>query len=174
MTLFEVSTYALGVTAIAGVVDFFKKIFGAGDDGPIRVKGGSVTIESDKLPWVADEGDEPGNDAPEYTFAGQRNGWRVSFFHPSSKQNITADVRRVHIEIRDPQTKVVFRANGSARVFDRDRAFTASGTKLTHASSGAWIRRVKLDPASGGPYDFEQADKPTIQLDLITRPSIGR
>ena len=76
MTLFEVSTYALGVTAIAGVVDLFKKIFGAGDDGPIRVKGGSFFVQTDDDDWKEDSDGM----TSEFVYKSRPKEWEVTLW----------------------------------------------------------------------------------------------
>ncbi len=171
MTLFQVATYlfaAIGVGSVAYLVLQLLKGRRAGEDGPIRVKGGSVEVENTVADWEKDDGDDPAKDPPEYHSKGRTNRWTVSFYYKKTNTSVNTSARRVVIEVEDSfsNSRLAFRANGSARVVDRNRVFSASGKNLTHKDTKAWIKKVKLFP--GDEYQFEKEDKPVIVLEPIT------
>jgi hypothetical protein len=93
-----------------------------GEDGPIRVKGGSVIIENDDFDWDEDSDDGP----TEFFFLGRPRGWMVEVWvdettYPNGKPDKVMEGRKavVHVDGKD-DFRLVFRANGSVRVIDKD------------------------------------------------------
>lgn len=117
-----------------------------GEDGPIRVKGGSVVVENDDFYW---ELDAPEGRKREYHFRGRPNRWGVTVWKNGIVQR-AREARRVIVEIaRDGggnDGTLEFRTNGAVRVIDDEGRFVADGPKLIDNSKGARIKQVKLFP----------------------------
>ena len=86
MTFFQVATFAFAAIGVASVLYVLVNWFTAKtleEDGPIRVKGGSITIENDDHDWVKDEGEDKNSGTTrggltDGTFASSRTGTSAS------------------------------------------------------------------------------------------------
>ena len=171
MTAFELLRDLL---ALIGILCLLMRLFGrknlervAGEDGPIRVKGGSVIVESDDFNWAAD-GDEGETD---YTYKGSFKQWDVKAWDSEAdwknwkkdpKQYppaFTATGRRVVVVVgpSSAEARVVFRANGFPRLKARQGQFLIDGRKLKDEGDAShWPRHVFVrdngSPAGDHPF----------------------
>jgi hypothetical protein len=172
MTLFQATTYAFATIGVVSVIyGVFKWLAShRGEDGPIRVKGGSITIENDDFDWEKDDGDGK----KEYHYKGRPNRWRVTVLKNGSNTSINGmEARRVRIQTINTAGQdgtVVFRANGAARVMDEDGRFTASGKVLTDNSAGARVKKVIARRSDGTTEEvsFAQGDEAKVELVPLT------
>ena len=171
MTLFEIGTYAFAAFGVAAAVYLIlqkisrKRIT---EDGPIRVKGGSIKIENDDADWELD--DSEGHN--EFRYAGRPKGWKVKVLKNGSVCNGSNDkpARRVILEVvRDGggnDGDVEFRANGTVRVIDEKKRFTTSGKTLNDQSKGARVKKVILKRRGQSDLEcnFEESDEYYVEL----------
>ena len=128
MTAFDAFRNLLAVVGVGALVYGLRRILGPkgerihGEDGPIRVKGGSVFIENNNFDWDEDSDDGP----TEFFFLGRPPGWKVEVWvdeanFPNGTPDKVMQGRKavVHVDGKD-DFKLVFRANGSVRVIDKD------------------------------------------------------
>ena len=134
-------------TVIYAAYRFGKVYLLHGEDGPIRVKGGSVTVENKIGDWELDEED---NDR-EYHTKGDPTGWLVRIWKDEADLGQPPVAmftgRRVIVHCHDGsggggEYRIVCRANGRSRVVDQNRKLTHSGNLLTNTSPGHRITRV--------------------------------
>lgn len=137
--------------AAAGAAALIFKILqsGRGEDGPIRVKGGSVFVENDDFDWQRDEEE---ND-PEY-FLRQRSRYLVKVWahgphNPLPGEPHVSQGRRVIIKMEENGRvdTVVFRANGAVRLIDKDGRVSidpANKKRLRNPSPNARISRIEV------------------------------
>ena len=174
----EFSRIAWNVFAVAGIVATLYAVYrGAlrflqrGEDGPIRVKGGSVIVENKLGDWELDE--EDGD--REYHTKGQPTGWLVRIWRNEadlgSPPLATFTGRRV-IVLCDPGSgggadyRIVFRANGVARVVDQNHKLTHSGNILSNTTPAHRIKKVVVK-TKGSPdqeHEFAADEKGYLKL----------
>ena len=172
MTVLQTATYAFAVIGVASFLYFvYRLLVGkAGEDGPIRVKGGSIVIENDDHDWEKDDHDGK----HEYHYKGRPNRWKVKVWKNGAICIDWVEARRVKLEVgRDGSGNdgdVVFRPNGSVRVMDEKNTFIATGKKLTDTSTGARIKKVVIRKLDGVKVDckFDESDKCEVELWLLT------
>ena len=129
------------------------------DDGPIRVKGGSITIENDVYDWEKDDGE----DKNEYHYKGRPNRWNVRVLKNRSICLDWVEARRVKLEVVRGSGKdgtVIFRPNGAVRVLDDQNEFVVTGKKLVDNTPNTRIKKVVIRKLDGSkiPCDFEPND----------------
>ena len=169
----------LGLAAGAAGALLFKILHsGRGEDGPIRVKGGSVEVESDNTAWQTDKED---ND-PEY-FLRPRSRYQVRVWahgphNPLPCEPCVAIGRRVVVRMENSggTFTLVLRANGSVRVIDKDnrlRVDAANLRRLHDLDSSTRIARVEVrDKTQTPPLVYERdfvagQEKGFIELTLL-------
>lgn len=168
MTFFQVATYSFAVIGVASLAKLLIQWLRgrSGEDGPIRVKGGSVIIENDDYDWEKDDGDGK----KEYHFKGRPNRWKVTVWKNGGLTQINGiEARRVRVLTIDSSGNdgtVVFRPNGAVRVLDEEGRFVASGKTLTDNSAGARISRVVVRRVTGQPMEeqFGSGDEAKVEL----------
>jgi hypothetical protein len=155
MTFIQAVTFtfaAIGVASVAFVM--FRWLFGKGlrEDGPIRVKRGSIKIENDDADWEKDDSEGPN----EYHLKGKPNRWNVKVDKNGQVCIPWVQSRIVKLRIeRDDGSNgtVTFRANGAVRVKDDDNRFVATGRTLEDRS--ARVKKVVIKPATGQPLECD-------------------
>jgi hypothetical protein len=169
MTLFQVATYtfaAIGVISVTyAVYKFLTSRFD--EDGPIRVKAGSVEIENDDHDWEKDDDDGEN----EFHYKGRPNRWNVRVLKNGSTCVDWMEARRVELQVvRDGPGNdgdVIFRANGAVRVRDKKNRFVPTGKKLIDNSPGARVKKVVIKKRGGGPdpsCSFQEGEKCEVEL----------
>ncbi len=149
MSLFEISRDGFAVVGLlGGLVLLYQRLFAKklDEDAPIRVKGGSVSIESEKE-WEDDTSDDDDRD---YFSRGRVNRLAVRVgtlaqpgtdVHTGNKVVVTVQ----NGEDEQDTYKFKIRGNGAVRVVDKQKKFAVkSANKMTLEDLGPriWIRRV--------------------------------
>jgi len=157
---------ALGVAAAAAAaLAVYLKFRAAGDDGPIRVKGGSVTIDAED-DWVA---------TPGQPFKLAHDNRRLTHLSlvvtldgvPSGPFN----GREVEVEVVEPTgsggttEQIDIKVANGVRV--KSGKLRASGKVLTHDNAGAFMQNIRLrggPPKDFGPFDAAQSKKLMVEI----------
>ena len=166
MTFFQVATFAFAAIGVASVLYVLVQWFTPRprEDGPIRVKGGSITIENDDYEWVKDDGE----DKNEYHYSERPNRWNVRVLKNRHVCIEWTEARRVKLVVdrSGHEGEVIFRPNGAVRVFDRENEFIATGKKLVDNTPNVRIKSVVVRKVDGGRIkcDFDQDDKCEVEL----------
>jgi hypothetical protein len=168
MTLFQAATYAFAAIGVVSVVYAVVKFLTStlDEDGPIRVKAGSVEIENDDHDWEKDEQDGKN----EFHYKGRPNRLQVRVRKNGNTCVDWVDARRVDIQVvRDGpgnDADVIFRANGAVRVRDEGNRFVATGKKLIDNSAGARVKKVVIKKRGGGQQDCSFGESDTYEVEL--------
>ena len=145
--------------------------FFRGEDGPIRVKGGSVFVLNRLGDWVLDEEESD----REYHTKGRPVGWLVRIWKDEADLGDPPVARftgrRVIVHCDDgsgggTDYRIVFRANGESRVVDQNRKLTHAGNLLSNTSAGHRITRVVVK-TKGSPdqeHVFAAGEKGYLKL----------
>lgn len=124
-----------------------------GDNAPIRVKGGSVTVESDQFTWDSDPDAEDDDD--EHQYAGLYKSWEVKAWRSfdawaadpgKTKFDFQAAGRKVIVEVEQPgnNPKFVFKANGVPRVKCPKGQLVHNGRALVDAAADHVPKKVTV------------------------------
>ncbi len=159
----------LGVVAALAAVYWFVKLRGAGDDGPIRVKGGSVVIEAPQT-WVG---------PTSHTYRLARNNPRLSKAdvvvtldgHPQPPSAVPGNV--VQVDVVDPgdtnpsAARITIGVSGGVNV--ASPRLTMNGKELRGTDPGTYMTYVRVlggnRPATFGPYTAAQSKLLVIEID---------
>jgi hypothetical protein len=167
----------VGFAAAGTAALIFKILHSArGEDGPIRVKGGSVTVENDDLEWLDDDED----DKKEY-YLRRRSTVRARIWlnepsdypkAPKPPEKFAWTGRRLIVFLENGD-KLVFRANGALRVKDPKDRLTPNGKVLRDDKPGTRIEKVEVWDRKQDPnkplnsYEFATDEKGFIELTLV-------
>ena len=168
MTPIEVVERALAVVGVFGLIYYlYKRVrMTIGEDAPIRVKSGSLKVESDGLPWEKDDSDR----SPSFHYKGNPNRWRVTVWkdHKKKTKLLAREARRVTVSVDGGlgPYDIVFKPNGSARVETSEDRLSLNGKFLEDTTADTRITSVKCKPATNPSDDltFNVNDKPYLEL----------
>ena len=131
MAPFNVFDALLYLLALIGILCLLQRIFGglrfrmaAGEDGPIRVKGGTVTIVNDDDEWESDNEDGYEYHAKSQVRKIKLKAWETEQDWKDKKDPVfRSDGRKIELTVRRSSAAndfyiVTFRANGAFRVRD--------------------------------------------------------
>ena len=171
MTFLAAATYTFAAIGVASVLYVLYQWLGhtTGEDGPIRVRGGSITIDNDDFSWVKDDADDDNDN--QYHLKGGTNRFIV---HVRKNGQICngidgIEARRVKLEVGGNNDKVIFKPNGAVRVVDGQKRFVASGKELTDNSPSAHVKRVVVRKLDGGRVSCEFSTSDTCEIDLVPK-----
>jgi hypothetical protein len=169
MTLLQAVTYSfalVGAASVSYILCRFRTT--VAEDGPIRVRGGSVRIENDQYDWEKDDSDGDN----EFHYKGRPNRWWVKVLKNGAVCGTIngIEARRVELDIgrtgggNDGQVK--FRPNGAVRVSDDENRFQIYGKTLVDASAGARVKKVTVRKLDGKKEEctFDVTDTYLIEL----------
>lgn len=167
---------ALNTFAVAGIAATIYVLYRSfqflrGEDAPIRVKGGSIHVINQVTDWELDHEESH----REYHTKGQPRRWKVEIWKneadiadPPVK---TLEGRRVVVHVDDgsggaTDYRLVFRANGAARVVDQDGQLTHSGKELSNGGAGHRMTRVvvKTKGSADQVHTFGVSEKGFLKL----------
>lgn len=173
MTFVELTTRTLAGIGAASVLYALylklRRLQGEDEDGPIRVKSGSVEISHDTLEWERDDSDGKA----EYHYRGRQNGWSITVWKNNVQCLSEASARRVRLVIeRDGPGNdgdIVFRANGAVRVTDEEGSFRirAGNTLIDdNAQTDPRIKKVIVTRIDGtkAECEFRRNEKAAVEL----------
>jgi hypothetical protein len=175
MTAFEQFRNVMAVVGVGALVYLLRRVIGkdagriAGEDGPIRVKGGSIEVYNEALnDWERDD-DEVHH---EFHLKGRPKSWYVEVWKKEADMGSvkpwTKEGKRATVHVDAGNDFVIkFRPNGGVRVIDKDKRLKVEPKRLYFAEESRIKKVVVKDGVhehSYAEFDPDKGEKGFVRL----------